>query len=754
MSTDLASLVVKLEAQTASYDAKLDQATAKLSAFKRSTNNLVGDIAKSLAGLVAVGIVTEFAKGILDSAVGLERLSEASGIGVEALAKLQFAAKQSGVDTEALSVGLKKLNVTIADAAAGGTSKGAKALEAMGIAAKDAAGHTKDASTVISEIAAHFADYSDGANKAAIAQAIFGRSGVNLIPLLDQGADGLKKFGDQAQAAGIVLSEKTAKAAEEFHQKLGLLKATLIDGLGAQILAKLLPTLSALADSFVGTADGADHLAASAEKVATGVKVFVTVGEAVSHFLGSIGDGLGAIAAVMVQIVQGHFSEAAAIFKDRLAKQAADASESWEKQKKIWGDAGNDIVDGLVVTAKRIKKEAPSLADAFDPTEFLLKLQKLRDHLVEQTGTLNLGTIAVTKYKLAHGDLADALDKTGKAGQALKVEILDAAKALETAQLAKEVGDIAASLKDLSGDTVGGALDKFNAQMAQLVARLHDVGDARGLKLVEDLKSATEAQAKFNKLATDASRIQSDLAITEAHIAQRRTAGNITDLEEQRQLSDARANAAAQLADIATQEKAVADASGMPTLIDGAKRFGAEVDALKAKTNDFTNGVRTGLEDAFAHNFSDLITGAKSFRDALFGFLKDIEKQFADLVAKNFAQQLFAGASGTPGAAGSSSGGILGSIAPLLAGLFGGAHADGGTIPAGKVGLVGERGPELAYAGAGGLNIVPMGKAGGGMTVSQTFVVQAPQGTVSRATQMQIAAGAASGLAAANRRNN
>ena len=60
------------------------------------------------------------------------------------------------------------------------------------------------------------------------------------------------------------------------------------------------------------------------------------------------------------------------------------------------------------------------------------------------------------------------------------------------------------------------------------------------------------------------------------------------------------------------------------------------------------------------------------------------------------------------GSSGGSSGGILGTITKGIGSIFGGFFANGGFLPAGKVGIVGEKGAELI---SGPANITPMGGA-------------------------------------------
>ncbi len=237
----------------------------------------------------------------------------------------------------------------------------------------------------------------------------------------------------------------------------------------------------------------------------------------------------------------------------------------------------------------------------------------------------------------------------------------------------------------------------------------------------------------------------------------------INDLQAQQQLDAARKQEIADLNQVYDAEKKIADQNSttLPKLTQDTQAFSNQIKGLATQTNELEKQVRGGLEQSFANNFSDLITGAESFGKAISNLLKDIEKQFADLIAKNFAQSLFG------------SGGAAGGVAPFLAGLFGGgggagtaatsgagalagAFAGGGTIPAGQFGIVGDGGgPELAYSGSRDMQIIPNGAIGGKqVNVTNHFTVQGSGGQISRQSQMQAAAAAARSLQQASRRNN
>jgi hypothetical protein len=65
----------------------------------------------------------------------------------------------------------------------------------------------------------------DGATKAALAVEIFGKNGMDMIPFLNQGADGIRKLKEEALRLGLVMDEETAKAAERFNDNLKVLQA-------------------------------------------------------------------------------------------------------------------------------------------------------------------------------------------------------------------------------------------------------------------------------------------------------------------------------------------------------------------------------------------------------------------------------------------------------------------------------------------------------------------------------------------------
>lgn len=747
MAKDLADLVVTLELQSAKYQQGFEQATKSLQKFQKDTGDGLKKIADLFAGALSIDALVDFGKSTLEASASLDNFSKSAGVSVEALSALQFAAKAGGVGTDQLGESLKKLNVAISEAAGNAESKAALAFGILGVNVKNANGTLKDANTVFSEISDKFASTADGANKVQLAVALFGKAGEALIPTLDKGSAGLKELADQAAAAGAIIDGPTAAAADAFNNKILLLKTTLVDGLGAQVEKQLLPVLNSLADEFLNSAKGGQEIAQVSEEVAAGFKLLISGGLIVKEVFSQIGNAIGGAVAAIGAVLSGEFKQAASILDDQSAHAKESAAKTADQLLDVWQTNAPKFNKAVDDTVTKAKVSLGSLSGAEAAQAALKTLTAFANELSAEAAKLDQGTVAATKYKLAHGDLAKALALTGTAGQKLATQAIAAATKLETVEITKQLQGLQGQLKNLSGDTVGAGLDAFAKSVEQLESQLKDVGgatQANGQAIIDSLKQATTFQLQFNKSQTDASRIQQDAAIAEQAVTDAVANGSKTSLQGEQELQDIRAKTIAQLSTIVDSENAVAKAANNPNITQGANQLAASLNHLKAQSDAVTTAIRSDFESAFADNFEKLISGAESFTQALKGFAQSILSDLNKIAAKNIAESIF----GTTGAGN----GIVSTISSLFGG---GAHADGGIIPAGKIGLVGEQGPELVMGAAGGTNVVPNGEFGGkSLTVNNHFTVQSNNGQISRASQMQTAAAAARFVGQASSRNN
>ena len=198
------------------------------------------------AAAAAVG-ATALIKSSIDSADATGILAGKLGVTTEALSKLQYAAKLSDVSQQSLESGMKRLSRTLTDAAAG-TGSASKAFEALGLSAETLINLPVDQQ--LGAIGDALNGVENASQKAAIAQQIFGRGGVDLLPILKEGSAGIRSMGDELERFGGVISGDMAAKAMQFKDNLDRLKVA-TTGLGLSLAEEALPHLEALTERLV-----------------------------------------------------------------------------------------------------------------------------------------------------------------------------------------------------------------------------------------------------------------------------------------------------------------------------------------------------------------------------------------------------------------------------------------------------------------------------------------------------------------------
>lgn len=192
----------------------------------------------------AIALVDSAATGLDDVAKAAQRV----GLGVEAWQEYKKAVELSGAEIEDFEVGLRRMARALDDAR---TLGGSMALAFERLLGPDALqqleGLGVDETFLL--LADALSKVEDEMTKSALASQVFGRGGAKLLPLINQGADGINELRQQARDLGIVLSEDATKGAEEFKDRLA--DATdAIGGLKTSIGVALMPVLTDLLTRF------------------------------------------------------------------------------------------------------------------------------------------------------------------------------------------------------------------------------------------------------------------------------------------------------------------------------------------------------------------------------------------------------------------------------------------------------------------------------------------------------------------------
>lgn len=215
-----------------------DKTSSKTSKFKTA----------AVAGLTAVSAAAvAFGKKSVDAYRDASKeasiLSRVTGLNIADSSRLRFAAEESGVEFNTLSTSVRLFAKNLA-ASQSSSKKAADLTKQLGFSVADAHGKLLPMSELLPKVADRFKSMPDGPEKTALAMKLFGRSGADMVKLLNKGSDGLEEFAKQSDKTGNTLQnvdgyKKTLQAQREFHA------AT--QGLQIQLGAALYPILTRVA---------------------------------------------------------------------------------------------------------------------------------------------------------------------------------------------------------------------------------------------------------------------------------------------------------------------------------------------------------------------------------------------------------------------------------------------------------------------------------------------------------------------------
>ncbi len=214
-------------------------------------NDVIAGMGKALAVFAGYKVATSIGKMVTDTlAIGDAASNTAKKLGItaEAVQELGFAASQSGSSGEALNASLGKLAAGLTEVRKTGKGPVRDALRALRISFKDLGDESIDQNLEL--IADRFAKLPDGPRKAKLAVDLFGKSGKDMIPLLNEGAEGIVKLRNEAQELGGVIDNETAGSMDDVGDSIDKVKFSLA-GLRNSAVKALLPVIQEMTEGLI-----------------------------------------------------------------------------------------------------------------------------------------------------------------------------------------------------------------------------------------------------------------------------------------------------------------------------------------------------------------------------------------------------------------------------------------------------------------------------------------------------------------------
>jgi hypothetical protein len=356
-------------------------------------NSLKGAVAgfgAVIAGSAIVGGLGAMIKKSVDLGDALGKLSTRTGVAQDALIGMRNAAALSDVSNESLAKSLAKLNVNLVEAVEGNATL-QSAFKRLGVDIKGADGQVISTEQAMKRLADRFADMPDGVQKTAAAVAVFGRSGADLIPLLNGGAEAMDKF--------------TYKVSNDFSARSELFNDTITilgfktQGFGLELTDALLPALQSILEVFGDLFSTDQDWTALFEVIKFGLRSVATVIYAMIKLVDQLIKAVVYSFDAIGKALQGDFEGAGRALSQGFGAGLEQAKRDFQQIGKLFTDAAPGTGSGrrtgrgldLDTSSEDKKAAAASKAAASDAkrrqtlTQKAIDLQKQLRRSVEDT---------------------------------------------------------------------------------------------------------------------------------------------------------------------------------------------------------------------------------------------------------------------------------------------------------------------------------------------------------------------------------
>lgn len=304
-------------------------------------------LALAAASAMAIKVMMDFGERMADDAEKLDQYSQKLGMTAEAVSGWGAIFQAAGSSTAAFASSTTRLERAMVQAASGGKRQSA-AFKELGIDLKQ----VKDPAEVLLKTADKFKEMENGPKKTALAMQLMGRTGANMIPVLNMGRKAIedqiataKEYGAVVDDAFVQKGLRVDDAMDQMAMGMQGIRNVMFNSL-APAIAATAEWLNTLIKAMVRSYQQGGFMKGVVESLAIAFKLLVTplvivigVLKAMYHTAASAAYALGALG----QAVSGNFEGANKTMKEsaRHAKAiVGSAKEAGNVLGKVWGGGG------------------------------------------------------------------------------------------------------------------------------------------------------------------------------------------------------------------------------------------------------------------------------------------------------------------------------------------------------------------------------------------------------------------------------
>ena len=305
----------------------------------------------------------------------VDKMSQRLGLSREGYQKWNYVMSQSGIDINATRAGMKNLT-NLLDDATKGSKTAADMFSRLGYSLSEVQGKSQEEIFEMSIRALQ--NMSSETERAALANDLFGRSGQEMLPLLNTTSEATQQLLDRASQLGFVMSDEAVTAAVVFGDSLDDLKSAFA-GVKNSIMGDVLPGFNLVVEGLIGLLTGGEN---AREKIKAGV----------AETIATVRDILPQIKEVLLTIID----VAAEVIPEIIQSIVGFLVENLPEILKIGTEILLKLISGILQAIPEIAKQLPAIVTAIVDTlvSFAPQFKEIGKEIVHGIwqGILGLGT--------------------------------------------------------------------------------------------------------------------------------------------------------------------------------------------------------------------------------------------------------------------------------------------------------------------------------------------------------------------------
>jgi hypothetical protein len=650
---------------------------------------------------VAAG-ATVLTKRALENADALGKLEQKTGLTVETLSTLSFAARTADVDQEQLRSTLIKFTKA-SDDYDQGLRSARDATEQLFGSSKALEGLNQDERFL--KVADALAKLEPGAKRTGLAMEFFGKQGAELLPLIDDLADGgFEKLRQKAEKLGLVVNRDLADAAQRANDAMSDLQST-AEGIATQFTAGLAPAIADAADALVeaATGDGVNafrELGDFAGKVLKGIVVLLTaVGAGLVKIVGRTTALVVHGGRLVANVLQGNIRQGWEDFKNGIVADADDLDKKIEERVTRIFQALDGQNREQSTERRRVRKRETSanlqdrernakaeraLQEQLLENELNLLKANLKARTAEEKRRFEEGLIGLREFfanrrSIIEQEAQKEIEVLGKRLQAERARPLlrgetDADRqknvaelenqiAIRRIELQEQIADLAAEerkatrdlqkeqaafevkLTELQGNRFAAARAALDEESRKLdeILRKQGVADEERARRVAQFREAGTAQINFDEVLAQGRAAMAQLETDRRDIELQVQQGILFQFQGEQQIMAVERERLPLLQQIAQALLAAAEATGDPEKIQQAREFSQAIEQMAVSSNRAAQQMaqfKAAVEQSLTSNLQNFFTQGIENAESFGDAMRQLALSVVDSLRQIAAQML------------------------------------------------------------------------------------------------------------------